>query len=174
MSLSINNKLNITLCGMMGSGKTAIGKSLANKINYKFFDSDKLIEKKAKKSIKDIFNEDGELFFRNLEEQVIINLLDEKNIIISLGGGSLANKNIRKLIKKNSYNIYLQVKIDILVKRLKNSKSRPLIINKDLNIILNELMEKRIKFYQKADLIIDNQNSLNESVKKIINNIYYE
>ena len=98
----------------------------------------------------------------------------DKHIIIYLGGGSLANKNIRNLIKKNSYNIYLQVKIDILVKRLKNSKSRPLIINKDLNIILNELMEKRIKFYQKADLIIDNQNSLNESVKKIINNIYYE
>ena len=171
MSLNINNKINITLCGMMGSGKTVIGKSLANKLSYKFIDTDKLIEQKAKKSIKGIFDENGELFFRELEEQVITNLLYEKKIIISLGGGSIVNNNIRKIIKKNSYNIYLQVKIDTLVKRLENSKNRPLIINKDLKTTLNNLIEKRKKFYQKADLIICNENTLSEIVKEIINKI---
>ena len=171
MSLNINNKFNITLCGMMGSGKSAVGKSLANHINYRFIDTDKLIEEKAKKSIQDIFNEDGESFFRNLEEKIIIDLLDERKIVLSLGGGAIINKNIRKLIKKKSYNIYLQVKIGILEKRLKNSKNRPLIINKNLNTTLNELIKKRKNFYQKADLVINNENSLNETVKKIINKI---
>jgi shikimate kinase len=171
MPLNINSKFNITLCGMMGSGKTAVGKSLANKLSYKFLDTDTLIENKANRSIKDIFNENGEIFFRNLEEQVITELLDEKKIIISLGGGSLTNKNIRQLIKKNSYNIYLNVKIDILVKRLSYSKNRPLIINKDLKKTLNELLDKRTKYYQKADLVISNENGLNETVKKIINRI---
>ena len=171
MSLSINNKINITLCGMMGSGKTAVGKSIANMLNYKFIDTDKQIEKITKKSIKEIFNEDGEKFFRNLEEKIITSFLNEKNIIISLGGGSIINKNIRKLIKKNSYNIYLHVKIDILIKRLQNSNNRPLIVNTDLNTTLNELFEKRKKFYQKADLILSNENGLNKTVKKIIKEI---
>ena len=171
MSLSINNKINITLCGMMGSGKTAIGKSLATKLRYSFVDTDKLIEEKTKKTIKDIFNQDGEIFFRNMEERIIINLLDKKKIIISLGGGSILNKNIRNLIKKNSYNIYLQVKIDILIKRLRNSRNRPLIINKDLKKTLNELIEKREKFYKKADLIIHNENNLNHTIKEIMDKI---
>ena len=171
MPLSINNKFNITLCGMMGSGKTAVGKSLAKRLNYKFFDTDRLIEERAKKSINDIFEEDGEKFFRNLEEQIIIKLLDERNIIVSLGGGSIINRNTRKLIKKNSYNIYLKVKIDTLTKRLISSKSRPLIFNKNLNEILNEILKKRKKYYQKADLTIDNENSLNKIVTKILNKI---
>ena len=171
MPLSINNKFNITLCGMMGSGKTAVGKSLAKRLNYKFFDTDRLIEERAKKTIEDIFEEDGEESFRNLEEQIIIKLLEERNIIISLGGGSIINKNTRKLIKKNSYNIYLKVEIDILSKRLKYSKNRPLIFNKNLNKILNEILEKRKKYYQKADLTINNENSINEIVKKIMNKI---
>ena len=96
---------------------------------------------------------------------------NEKKIIISLGGGAITNKKIRKLIEKYSYNIYLQVKIDILITRLKNSKNRPLIINKNLNATLKELINKRKKFYQKADLIIYNENNLHETVKKIINKI---
>ena len=171
MSININNKINITLCGMMGCGKSSVGKSLANKFNFKFIDTDKLIEKKVKKPIKNIFDEDGENFFRRLEERIIVDVLSKKNTIISLGGGAVVNKNIRELIKINSYNIYLQVKNDILSKRLTNSKNRPLILNKDLNKTLNELIKKRQKFYLNADLIINNENSLNEAVKKIINKI---
>ena len=120
MLLNINNKINIALCGMMGSGKSAIGKILANKLDYNFIDVDKMIEIDAKKTIKKIFEEDGEEYFRDLEEKLTINILRRKKTIISLGGGAIINKKIRNSIKKNSYNIYLNVDLDILIKRLQN------------------------------------------------------
>ena len=116
MLLNINNKHNISLCGMMGSGKSAIGKILANKLDYNFIDVDKMIEINARKTIKKIFEEDGEEYFRDLEEKLTINILENKKTIVSLGGGAIINKKIRNSIKKNSYNIYLNVDIDILVK----------------------------------------------------------
>ena len=101
MLLNINNKINITLCGMMGSGKSAVGKILANKLNYNFIDVDKMIEIDAGKTIKKIFEEDGEQYFRDLEEKKTINILELKETIVSLGGGAIINKNIRGSIKKN-------------------------------------------------------------------------
>ncbi|MDA9628856.1 (d)CMP kinase, partial [Pelagibacteraceae bacterium] len=123
MLLNINNKLNISLCGMMGSGKSAIGKILANRLDYNFIDVDKMIEISAGKIIKKIFEEDGEEYFRDLEEKITINILKHKETIVSLGGGAIINNKIRRSIKKNSYNIYLNVNVDILTKRLQNSKT---------------------------------------------------
>ena len=171
MLLNINNKLNITLCGMMGSGKSAIGRILANKLDYNFFDVDKMIEIETKKTIKKIFEEDGEQYFRDLEEKITINILENKKTIISLGGGAIINKNIRNSIIKNSYNIYLNVNIDILIKRLKNSKTRPLIYKKNLKKELINIIDIREKFYRKADLIIKNENNIIETTEKIIKKI---
>ena len=171
MLLNINNKLNISLCGMMGSGKSAIGKILANKLNYNFIDVDKIIEIEAKKTIKKIFEEDGEEYFRDLEEKITIKTLENKETIVSLGGGAMINKNIRNFVKKNSYNIYLKVDVDILTKRLKNSRIRPLIYKKDLKTELINLINKRKKFYQKADLIIQNEKNIIETTKNIIKKI---
>ena len=171
MLLNINNKLNITLCGMMGSGKSAIGKILANKLDYNFIDIDKMIEIETKKSIKKIFEDHGEKYFRDLEEKITINILDNKKNIISLGGGAIINKNIRNSIKKNSYNIYLKVDIETLTKRLQNSTNRPLIYKKNLKNVLSNLLNKRKKFYQKADLIIKNDKNITETAKNIIKNI---
>jgi len=171
MLLNINNKLNITLCGMMGSGKSAIGKILANKLDYNFIDIDKMIEIETKKSIKKIFEDHGEKYFRDLEEKITINILDNKKNIISLGGGAIINKNIRNSIKKNSYNIYLKVDIETLTKRLQNSTNRPLIYKKNLKNVLSNLLNKRKQFYQKADLIIKNDKNITETAKNIIKNI---
>jgi len=171
MLLNINNKLNITLCGMMGSGKSAIGRILANKLDYNFIDVDKMIEDKTKKTIKKIFEEEGEQYFRDLEEKITINILENKKTIISLGGGAIINKNIRNSIIKNSYNIYLNVNIDILIKRLKNSKTRPLIYKKNLKKELINIIDIREKFYRKADLIIKNENNIIETTEKIIKKI---
>ena len=168
MILNPYNKINITLCGMMGSGKSIIGKKLANKINFNFVDTDNLIEEKVGKSITEIFTENGESYFRKIEEKIIINILKKKNYVISLGGGSIINNNIRRIIKNNSYNIYLNVNIDILVKRLISSKKRPLIKNKDINDTLINLFNKRKKFYQKADLILNNENNINQTIINII------
>ena len=115
MFLSSNHKINLTLCGMMGCGKSLIGKKLAKEINFSFVDTDKLIEEERGKSINKIFKEDGEEYFRKLEEKIILNILQKKKYVIALGGGSVENDNIRNFIKNNSYNIYLDVKIDILI-----------------------------------------------------------
>jgi shikimate kinase len=171
MLLNINNKINITLCGMMGSGKSAIGKILANKLNYNFIDVDKMIEIDAGKTIKKIFEEDGEQYFRDLEEKKTINILELKETIVSLGGGAIINKNIRGSIKKNSYNIYLNVNIDILTKRLQNSKTRPLIYKKNLKKELINLISIREKFYRKADLIVKNEKNIIETTENIIKKI---
>ena len=174
MLLNINSKINITLCGMMGSGKSSIGKILAKKLNYNFIDVDKMIEKKAKKSINKIFEDEGEVYFRALEEKITINILSNKKTIVSLGGGAIVNNNIRNSIKKNSYNIYLKVSIDDLKKRLQNSKTRPLINKENLNNKLINLLDSREKFYLKADLIIENQNTILETTEKIIKKIINE
>ena len=171
MLININNKINISLCGMMGSGKSAIGKILANKLDYNFIDVDKMIEIDAKKTIKKIFEEDGEEYFRDLEEKITINILRQKKTIVSLGGGAIINKKIRNSIKKNSYNIYLNVDLDILIKRLKNSKTRPLIYKKNLKKELINLINIREKFYRKADLIVKNEKNIIVTTENIIEKI---
>ncbi len=167
---SYNNK-NITFCGMMGSGKSVIGKKLAKIINFGFLDTDTLIEENMGKSINQIFIENGEEQFRELEEKIIIKSLNKKKFVISLGGGAIVNKKIRKKIKKNSFNIYLEVKIDILTKRLAFAKNRPLINDKNIKKKLIELMNTREIFYKQADLIIKNEINLSETINKIINNL---
>ena len=171
MLLNPKDKINITLCGMMGSGKSTIAKRLAKKINFNFIDTDNLIEEKTGKSINLIFKENGENYFRKLEEKVITDILKTKKYVISLGGGSIINQNIRKIIQKNSFNVYLEVDIAILIKRLSSSKKRPLINNTDIKQTLMKLINKREIFYQKADLILNNEKNINESVDKIIWNI---
>ena len=171
MILSLNNKNNITLCGMMGSGKSSVGKMLAKKINFNFIDTDKLIEKKVGKSISEIFDEYGENKFRKIEQTIICDILKNKKIVVSLGGGAIINSKTSEIINKNSFSIYLNVKIDILKKRLRNSRNRPLIFGKDLDQTLTELLKKREKFYKKTDLIITNEKNINETVNNIIKNI---
>ena len=132
-----------------------------------------MIEIDAKKTIKKIFEEDGEEYFRDLEEKITINILRQKKTIVSLGGGAIINKKIRNSIKKNSYNIYLNVDLDILIKRLQNSKTRPLIYKKNLKKELINLIIHREKFYQEADLVVKNEKNIIETtennIKKIVN-----
>ncbi len=174
MFFANNNKLNITICGMMGSGKSTVGRLVAKEINYKFVDIDKLIEEKEGKKIVKIFEEKGENYFRNLEEKETLEILNQRKLVVSLGGGAIINKKIRNSINLNSYNIYLKVKVEVLYNRLKNSKNRPLIFKKDLNQVLIELSEKREKFYNTADLIIKNEENINSTIEKIIKQIRNE
>ena len=162
------NKKNICIMGLMGSGKSVIGKDLSKYLNFKFYDTDKVIELKTKKSINLIFKEDGEAYFRKIEEKICTDLLNNNNCVISLGGGSVVNKKIRNLIKKNSYSIYLQVKLNNLLIRLETSNKRPL-LNKSSNIkvTLKNLYNDRRKFYEKADCIINNDNDKFKTLEKV-------
>ena len=150
-------KKNICIMGLMGSGKSVIGKDLSKYLNLKFYDTDKEIELKTKKSISSIFQERGESYFRSIEEKICIELLNKDNCVISLGGGSVINKRVRKIIKDNCYSIYLQVKINSLINRLKTSKKRPL-LNEGTDKVqtLRDLYSYRRKFYEKADFIVNN------------------
>ena len=166
--LSKLKKKNICIIGLMGSGKSIIGKDLSKFLKLEFYDTDKEIELKTNKSISTIFNEEGESYFRSIEEKICVNLLDKNNCVISLGGGSIINSKIRKIIKKNSYSIYLQVKISNLLNRLRSSKKRPLLnMNKDRGEILQKIYKDREKFYKKADFIIDNNNDKFQVLKRI-------
>tara|TARA_B000000557_G_C20528748_1_gene339670 strand:- start:11 stop:544 length:534 start_codon:yes stop_codon:yes gene_type:complete len=166
--LSKIKKKNICIIGLMGSGKSIIGKDLSEYLNLKFYDTDKEIELKTNKSISKIFEEQGEQYFRKIEEKICIKLLSQNNCVISLGGGSIINRNIRKEIKQNSYSIFLQVKLNNLLKRLKTSKKRPLLNNKlDNKEILKNLLEDRRNFYERADFIVNNNNDKFQVLEKI-------
>ena len=161
-------KKNVCIMGLMGSGKSIIGKDLSKYSKLKFYDTDKEIELITKKSINEIFEEYGESYFRKIEEKICLELLTKNNCIISLGGGSIINKNIRKAINQNSYSIYLEVNLDNLENRLKSSKKRPL-LNKNSNNkkTLENLYNERRKFYEKADFIVNNDNDKSQVLEKI-------
>ena len=168
LTLNDIKKRNICIMGPMGSGKSVIGKDLSIFFNLKFYDTDKEIEIKTRKSINSIFEEKGEAYFREIEEKICINLLKKNNCVISLGGGSIINKNIRKEIMQNSYSIYLKVKINNLINRVKSSKKRPL-LNKDENKrkIFENLYIERRRFYEQADFIVDNNNDKSQALEII-------
>ena len=162
-----NTIKNVCLIGLMGSGKTVIGKELSQILDLNFIDTDYEIEKNVGKSIKKIFEEHDEGFFRNIEEKICLKVLENRNSIISLGGGSILNKNIRNSMKNNSYSIFINVDTDIILKRLGNSKKRPLLNNINKELILRKLFNERIKYYNQADLIVKNNLDKKEIIKKI-------
>ena len=165
--LKQTGKINICLVGMMGSGKSIIGKEISKIYNIKFYDTDEEIEKKEGKTINKIFLDKGEDYFRKIEEEISIFYLKKRNCVVSIGGGGVCNLNIRNTIEAKSYSIYLKVDINILNKRLHNSKKRPLLNNENRFKTLNEIYDSRKKFYSKADLLIEN----NFDKKSVLNKL---
>ena len=167
-NLKLINKINVAFVGHMGSGKSTVSGRIAKKLNLRHFDSDKEITKKEKMSIYEIFEQKNEKYFRNVECQVVLNLLSRKNSIISLGGGSILNKEIRKKLKNNSIVVFLDVDLKELEKRLNKSYNRPLLKNSNILNKLKELDTFRRKYYLKADIIIKNAKTFNSTYFKFI------
>ena len=158
---------NIVLVGMMGSGKSSIGKLLSRKTGLDFIDIDALIEKKENKSITEIFKVNGEKYFRDLEEKISIKKLKEYNNVISLGGGAFLNAKIRKKSSLNSITVWLNWKTSTLIDRIKDSKKRPVITNLKANEI-KDLIEERSKIYNLSDYKVNcDKLSKSEIVDKI-------
>ena len=114
---------------MMGSGKTTIGKSLSQRLDMGFADIDSIIEKKVGLSISEIFENKGEKAFREEEEKESKKILKKTNLVIALGGGAFINENIRNEIKKSSFSVWLDLDVEMLYKRVRESKKRPLLKN---------------------------------------------
>ena len=113
---------NLVLTGMMGVGKSTVGKSLANKLSFKFIDIDKIIEKREGCTIDVIFKKKGEGFFRLIENKITLRELKKENVVISLGGGAFLNNAIRRAVKNSSVSFWLDVNLEFLIKRLKKTK----------------------------------------------------
>ena len=144
-------KKNLVLTGMMGVGKSTIGKNLANKLSYTFLDIDRIIEEKEGSTINIIFKSKGENYFRMLENKTTITELKKGSSVISLGGGAFLNKNIRRAVKKSSISFWLDINLNILINRLKRSKKRPLLFKKNIGEAIGKIYFERKKIYSEAD-----------------------
>ena len=163
----MKSKENIVFLGMMGSGKTTIGKIVSKKLNLDFFDTDDEIEKKLEMKISKIFTEKGENYFRKFEEELTLELLKKKSVIIALGGGAFLNNKIRKEILDNHLSIWLKWDDRVLLNRIKNSHKRPIAFN-STNHDLLKLIKKRSNIYSKA-LYYVNCNKLGKN--QIVNRV---
>ncbi len=164
----MKSKENLVFLGMMGSGKSSIGSLVAKKLKFNFIDIDKEIEIISKKSIKKIFLEKGEEYFRKIEELTTLKKLKLNSVVISLGGGAFINKNIRKEILKNHLSFWLNWEQKTILNRIKNSKKRPLAINASDEELIG-LIKKRYNVYSKAlyEIKCDNLTK-NKIVDKVI------
>ena len=163
-------KKKIVLIGMMGSGKSTIGALLSKKLNRKFIDIDKKIEKIEKKTISQIFKLEGEKYFRKIELETILSLLNSKEseLVLSLGGGAFIDEKIRKNIKLNSLSFWLNWKPSTIIKRIRKSSKRPLIQGLTDQEI-EKMMLDRNKHYARSNFKIDCDNhKKNEIVDKIV------
>ena len=164
----MESKGNIVFLGMMGSGKTTIGKLFSKKLNLNFFDTDEQIEKSTGMKISKIFEKKGEKYFRELEEKTALSLLKKKGIALALGGGAFMNKSIRKEVLENHISFWLNLNDKIIIERIKDSVKRPMAINSTKEELL-DLLKKRSNIYSKALYKIDCDNlTKSEIVNKII------
>lgn len=147
-------KKTVVLVGMMGAGKTAVGKALAAMLGVPFRDSDAAIEEAANRSIAEIFERDGEPFFRAKESQVIYRLLDEQPAVLSTGGGAFMSEANRKLISSKGVSVWLDVDMPLLWNRVRHKDSRPLLRTPDPKSTLQALYDVRVPIYALADLSV--------------------
>lgn len=165
----------IVLVGYMGSGKSSIGKLLADQLELPFYDLDSLIEKKARKTISNIFSEKGEAEFRKMESSGLKRWLNEcKKGVLATGGGTPCHDNNMQIINRQSTAVYLKASIDELSKRLIQNKERPLIKGKseeDLRAFIRAHLKIRKPFYEKASIRVLSRGEMTEIVDRIISKL---
>ena len=164
---------NLVLLGMMGVGKSTLGKIVAKKLGLVFVDTDLNIEKKYSMKISEIFKKKGEKFFRLEEEKEVLESLNKNECVIALGGGAFMKKTVRNRILKDSISIWLDINLNTLIKRIGTNKKRPLLHGENMHIKINKLYEERRNIYKLAKYKINCDNMSKENiVKKIL--IFYE
>ena len=154
----------LVLIGLMGSGKSTIGRRLANAINWRFVDADEEIESAAGCSIADMFAMYGEPIFRDLEHRVIARLLGEGPLVIATGGGAWMQPKVRELIKAQATSLWLRAELGVLVDRVSRRDHRPLLKSGDKGDIMRRLMEERYPVYAEADITIDSSHGPHDRV----------
>ncbi|MBL6932942.1 MAG: shikimate kinase [Rhodospirillales bacterium] len=155
--VDLKNLKPVVMIGLMGAGKSRIGRELATRLDLPFVDADDEIVEAAGCSISDIFELYGEEAFRDVEKRVIFRLLEDKGTIISTGGGAFMNAEIRQAIADQGISIWLRADLNILVERTGRRSGRPLLENGDPKLILQGLIEERYPVYAEADIVVESQ-----------------
>ena len=159
---------NIFLIGLPASGKSTFGKSIADALNLNHVDLDQVIEANTNKSISTIFKLYGEKYFREIERDALSKLFDRSNTyIISCGGGTPCFYDNMNRMNAVGITIFLDIAVDVIVKRVKETHDRPLLKMKNLEETIIQLRSERIKYYQQANLIFNESHPVAEIVKKI-------
>ncbi len=152
----------IFLAGFMGSGKSTVGPILANTIGYDFVDIDRAIEKTLGRSVREIFQKEGESFFRALEQSTIADICAREGVVVALGGGTLTNPTVLPLIQSSGILVYLKVPLEQLLRRLHNKTDRPLLMDDEGNRLPEDVLRDRVvtlyharePLYARADIIL--------------------
>ena len=162
--------MKVFLVGPMGTGKSTTGRNLSEKLDFDFYDTDKLIEKVEGRKIKDIFEQDGEDYFRQKESEALSETKTLRNVVIATGGGIVEKEENRLFLKNEDKVIFLDSTPERQYERTKDSKKRPLLNDGDSLEILKKLYEKRFNFYEAVSKIKISMDNLNteEVLKKII------
>lgn len=150
-------KRSVVLIGLMGAGKTAIGRRLASCLGLDFIDADNEIEKAAGKSISDIFSEHGEAYFREGERKVITRLLKNGSQVLATGGGAYINEETRKYIHKRGVAVWLKGDLAVLLERVRRRDHRPLLKTGDPEAVMKKLMDERYPVYAGADITVQSR-----------------
>ena len=145
----------IVLVGLMGAGKSKIGRRLAARLNLPFFDSDHEIEMAAGESIEEIFANRGEQAFRDGERRVIARLLAQPIHVLATGGGAFMDEMTRRVIERRGVSLWLRADLDVLVSRVSRRSNRPLLKVGDARMVLSELIEQRYPVYAEANVMIE-------------------
>ncbi|MEM6588602.1 MAG: shikimate kinase [Pseudomonadota bacterium] len=163
----------VVLVGMMGAGKTAVGRTLSARLDVPFLDSDAELEQAAKMSIAEIFARDGEAFFRDRETEVISRLLDGRPGILSTGGGAFLAERNRVNISHKGVSVWLNADLNLLWGRVKHKDTRPLLRTANPYATLRSLYEDRVPIYKLADLSVKAQPgySLDQMAAKVVDTL---
>jgi shikimate kinase len=145
----------ITLVGLMGVGKSSVGRRLASALNLPFRDTDAEVEAAAGRSISDIFVDLGEEAFREGERRVIARLLDQPPHVLATGGGAFMNEQTRAMIKSKAVSVWLKADLDVLVRRIARKDTRPLLAGKDPMVVLQAQADARYPIYSQADIVVE-------------------
>lgn len=164
----------IVLVGLMGAGKTSLGRALAKTLNVDFIDSDDVIIAKDGRSIAEMFARSGEGYFRDLERQVLVELSKTKrHCVLGTGGGAFMNDETRQVIKAHTTSVFLKADIEILKKRVGTGEGRPLFKGKSVEEVLKTLIEERYPIYNQADLTVETRDeSRKETLNRLISALY--
>jgi len=154
----------VVLVGLMGAGKTTVGRRLARRLDLPFVDADAEIESAAGRTVAEIFAEDGEAFFRAGEERVIARLLESGPQVLATGGGAWTSEKTRLLVAQKAISVWLRADLDVLMERVSRRPGRPLLQNPDPRAVMKKLMDERYPLYELADITVESREAPHQTI----------